>query len=74
MRSIRNGFIGFAILLLTCLVILGVTHEGRVAIATGLLVSEVLPNSGWRPLAGVSAPPGDRVRRSCYARSATAAA
>ncbi len=57
MRSIRNGFIGLAILLLTCLVILGVTHEGRVAVATGLLVSEVLPNSRWRPLAGISGPP-----------------
>lgn len=57
MRALRNVAIVFGMALLTFLVILGITHEGRVAIQTALLVTEVLPQAEWRPLRAISRTP-----------------
>lgn len=57
MRALRNAAIVAGMVLLTFLVILGITHEGRVAIQTALLIPEVLPQVEWRPLRAISTPP-----------------
>ena len=50
MTFLRNLFIGLLLLLVAMSVILMVTREGRAAIATALLLPEVLPNAPVQPL------------------------
>ncbi|MBI2886139.1 MAG: hypothetical protein HYY02_02905 [Chloroflexi bacterium] len=66
MRLLRNIAMGLVILVFTVLAILVVTHEGRVAIKTLLLLPEVLPAVPLRPLSALSTPPLQEEARYPY--------
>ena len=57
MTLLRSILIGIVILLFASVAILLVTHEGRVAIRAAMLVPEVMPNPGFRPLLAISEAP-----------------
>ncbi len=57
MTLLRSIAIGLLILLCAGSAILLVTHEGRVAIRTAMLIPEVTPGSSFRPLTAISEPP-----------------
>lgn len=57
MRFLRSLLVGVLIAFCTFAVLLVVTHEGRVAVQTLLMLPEVLPQAGTKPLASLTATP-----------------